>query len=407
MKVLQINTSLNSSSTGKITHQISKIITENRGDSYIAFSGRYNINKDIKESFRIGSKLDFYWHALMTRIFDRHGFGSIGSTKKLVKKIESIQPDIIHLHNIHGYYINIEVLFNYLSLLKTPIIWTMHDCWAFTGHCTHFEFVGCSKWKNECHNCPQKSSYPASLIKDNSKENFLNKKRLFNSPSKMTIVPVSSWLQNQLNYSFLKSYDSKVIHNGIDLEVFKFSESKEFIKEHKLQNKFIVLGVASVWTQRKGFYEFIKLSSKLNKDFAIVLVGVDYKLQKKLPKNIISIKKTSNQAKLADIYSSANLYLNLTFEDTFPSTNLESIACGTPVVTYKTGGSSETIEKSGGIVINQGDMGTLIKTLEKIKNKSLIMASKTDLRIFAEKNFNKDNNFDKYIKLYRSVLKAS
>ena len=238
MKVLQINTSLNSSSTGKITHQISKIITENRGDSYIAFSGRYNINKDIKESFRIGSKLDFYWHALMTRIFDRHGFGSIGSTKKLVKKIESIQPDIIHLHNIHGYYINIEVLFNYLSLLKTPIIWTMHDCWAFTGHCTHFEFVGCSKWKNECHNCPQKSSYPASLIKDNSKENFLNKKRLFNSPSKMTIVPVSSWLQN---HSLLQSkglaFDTKDSAK-LNVEVFKSIKDKSYKASEEMAQKY-------------------------------------------------------------------------------------------------------------------------------------------------------------------------
>ena len=165
-----------------------------------------------------------------------------------------------------------------------------------------------------------------------------------------------------------------------------------------------MLGVASVWSYRKGFYEFIKLSSKLNKDFAIVLVGVDYKLQKKLPKNVISIKKTSDQAKLAEIYSSANLYLNLTFEDTFPTTNIESIACGTPVITYNAGGSPETIKNSGGIVINPGDIDTLIKTLEKIKNQSLIMTSKNELRIFAEKNFNKDNNFNKYIKLYRSVL---
>ena len=201
MKLLQINTSLNTSSTGKIVSQISNMCIDNGDQSFIAFSGRYYENRGEVNTFRIGFKLDFYWHALVTRIFDRHGFGSKRATKKLLKKIEYLKPDIIHLHNLHGYYINIEILFNYLARKEIPIVWTMHDCWSFTGHCSHFEFVDCNKWRESCYSCPQRSSYPSSLIKDNSKENFLNKKRLFNSVHNMTIVPVSNWLDNKIKYS--------------------------------------------------------------------------------------------------------------------------------------------------------------------------------------------------------------
>ena len=194
----------------------------------------------MENTIRIGFKLDFYLHALATRIFDKHGFGSIRATKKLIKKIDYIKPDIIHLHNLHGYYINIENLFNYLAFSKIPIVWTMHDCWAFTGHCSHFEYVKCEKWKKVCHRCPQSSSYPSSLFIDNSKKNFLSKKRLFNSVPSMTIVSVSHWLDNQIRYSFLSGFKSKVIQNGIDLEVFKPSKSRALIKNYNLHNKFII-----------------------------------------------------------------------------------------------------------------------------------------------------------------------
>ena len=402
MKLLQINTNMNTRSTGKIVCQISKMCVDNGDESYIAFSGKYPENRNIANTFRIGSKLDFYWHALVTRIFDRHGFGSTRSTIKLLKQIDYIKPDIIHLHNLHGYYINIETLFNYLAFTNIPIVWTMHDCWPFTGHCSHFEYVKCQKWEKACHSCPQRSLYPASLIVDNSKENFLKKKKLFNSVNKMTIVPVSRWLDNQIKYSYLNGFNSRVIRNGIDLEVFKPSESKAFITEYNLQNKFIILGVASSWTERKGFFEFIKLRELLGEEFAIVLVGVNIKLQKKLPKNIISITRTSNQ-----IYSCSDLLLNLTFEDTYPSTNLESIACGTPVVTYKTGGSPESIFEGGGYVVNQGDIETVKNLIEDMKNGVLPRISKKTLVDIAHKKFNKDNNFIHYLQLYKEILGIS
>ena len=407
MKLLQINISLNTSSTGKIVRQISKMWEDDGNKSYMAFSGKFPENRDLDNTIRIGIKLDFFWHALVTRIFDRHGFGSIRATKKLIKKIDYIKPDIIHLHNLHGYYINIEVLFNYIARKAIPVVWTLHDCWAFTGHCSHFEYVKCKKWETACHSCPQSSSYPSSLFIDNSKENFLNKKRLFNSVSNMTIVPVSHWLDNQIRYSFLSDFKSKVIQNGIDLEVFKPSESRTLIEDHNLHNKFILLGVASNWTKRKGFFEFVKLREILDESFAIVLVGVNKKLQKMLPSGIISIAKTSDQAELAMIYSCADLYLNLTFEDTYPSTNLESIACGTQVVTYKTGGSPESVIEESGYVLNQGDIIAVQNLVNDMKNGVLSIPSRKNLVATAHKRFNKDNNFIHYLKLYEEILKVS
>jgi len=406
MKLLQINISLNTSSTGKIVRQISKMFADDGNKSYMAFSGKFPENRDLDNTIRIGFKLDFYFHALITRIFDRHGFGSKRATKKLIKKIDYIEPDIIHLHNLHGYYINIEILFNYLSLKKIPIVWTMHDCWAFTGHCSHFEYVSCKKWEKACHSCPQSSSYPSSLFLDNSQENFLIKKRLFTSVQNMTIIPVSDWLDNQLRYSFLNRFKSKVIKNGIDLEVFKPSESRALIKDYNLHNKFIILGVASNWTERKGFFEFVKLRKLLNESFSIVLVGVNKKLQKMLPSGIISISKTKDQEELAMIYSCADLYLNLTFEDTYPSTNLESIACGTQVVTYKTGGSPESVNEEGGYVVKQGDITAIKNLIDDMKNGILPRVSKKNLVAIAQKNFNKDHNFNQYLKLYEEILKV-
>ena len=407
MKLLQVNTTLISSATGNIAFQIGQLSIANGDESFIAFSGRYPENKKTINSIRVGSKLDFYWHALITRIFDRHGFGSIRATKKLIKKINVIKPDIIHIHNIHGYYLNIEVLFNYLAAAQIPVVWTLHDCWSLTGHCDHFEHVECNKWQTGCHTCPQKKLYPASLIVDNSKANYIDKNRLFNSVDNLTLVPVSNWLNSKLKYSFLKKYSSKVIQNGIDLEVFQPSSKNVLVKNFSQHKKFILLGVASIWTEKKGFYEFIKLSKNLDDNFVIVLVGVSQKMKKILPKNIISINRTSNQQELANIYSSADLYLNLTFEDSYPTTNLESIACGTPILTYKTGGSIESVIQDSGIIVNRGDIESLVEKIQEIRSGILPTLSSQDLRMIAIENFDKNINFEKYINLYRDILGIS
>jgi glycosyltransferase involved in cell wall biosynthesis len=288
-------------------------------------------------------------HGLQTRIFDNHGMASKIATKKLIKQIKQINPNIIHLHNIHGYYLNYAILFEYLNELNIPIVWTLHDCWSITGHCTYFSFVGCNKWKSECYSCPQKKSYPTSWFIDRSKENFRLKKKHFTSLSNMTIVPVSNWLSDLIKESYLHKYPIRTIHNGIDLSVFKPSDSEKFKSMYNIQNKFILLGVANKWELRKGLKDFVELSNLLDSDYKIVLVGLSRKQIEQLPDNILGIERTESVEGLAEIYSAGDVFLNPTYEDNFPTTNLEALACGTPVITYETGGSPEAIDESTGI----------------------------------------------------------
>jgi glycosyltransferase involved in cell wall biosynthesis len=404
MRVLQINTTLNTSSTGNIAQQISNILISDGSEGYLAYGGRYPRNNNYKNTIRIGNKFDFVFHAIITRLFDQHGFGSKRATKTFVKKIDKIKPDIIHLHNLHGYYINIEILFNYLTSKKIPVVWTMHDCWAFTGHCDHFDYVGCSKWQVACHTCPQKKLYPASKLFDNSKANFVKKRLLFNSPTNLTIVPVSNWLESKLELSFFRNFSIEVIKNGIDLNDFKKTADKNFEKRFNTQGKTVLLGVASIWSKKKGFYEFIKLGKLLKKSFLIILVGDCSKIKIDLPENIISIEKVTDKVEMAKIYSQSDLFLNLSFEDTYPTTNLESIACGTSVITYKTGGSPESIEDGAGYLIKKGDTEALVEKILEITSQPSLMKSYEDLRLIATEKFNKDINFKSYIKLYKKIL---
>jgi glycosyltransferase involved in cell wall biosynthesis len=404
MKLLQINTVLNNSSTGKIVNQIGDLCINNGWESYIAYGGRRLRVNSRSKVIKIGGKFGVYWHALITRVFDRHGFSSTRATERLISKIKQIEPTVIHLHNLHGYYLNVEVLFNYLSKIKTPIIWTLHDCWSFTGHCSHFEYVSCYKWETLCYECPQKHSYPASIFFDNSRINYDQKKDLFNSVENLTIIPVSLWLSNYVSRSFLSNYKSLVIHNGIDLNVFKPACCKSFLKKNRLEEKIIVLGVANVWDKKKGLDDFIRLSKVLDSDFVIILVGVSKQQQTKIPGNIICIERMTSQQELAEIYSCADLYLNLTLEDSYPTTNLEAIACGTPVVTYNTGGSVESIIDDCGYIVDKGDINSVKKILYDIKNKVLQIPSKDRLSSVAHKEFNKDRKFLEYFKLYKDII---
>ncbi len=389
---------VNSGSTGRIAEEIGQMAMNNGWKSYIAY-GR-NKRPSKSELIKIGTDHDMILHGLKTRILDLHGFGSRKATKELVEKIKQIKPDIIHLHNIHGYYLNIEILFNFLAKANIPVVWTLHDCWSFTGHCTHFEFAGCEKWKTQCNSCPQKKEYPASLLFDNSKQNYTRKKELFNSVKNLNIVAVSEWLAEKLQGSFLRNSPRLVIKNGIDLEVFKSQPDSKLKEKYKLQNKFIILGVASTWTVRKGFDDFIKLSKELNDDFRIVLLGVNKNQLKQLPSKIIGIERTENTMQMAELYSIADIYINPTYEDTFPTTNLEAIACDTPVITYKTGGSVESITSETGFVVEQGDIRTISDILRNLKSTK----SKFKCRSVATNKYNKEKSFLKYLNLYGRIL---
>ena len=405
MKILQINSVNNTGSTGQIVNQINQLLKNNGCESYVAF-GRGNKKIDFNE-YKIGSSLDIIINGIVTRLFDNHGFGFKIGTLKLIEYINTIKPDLIHLHNLHGYYINIEILINYIKKNNIPVVLTLHDCWTFTGHCAYFDYIGCEKWKTHCSNCPQIRSYPSSIFIDNSYNNYKKKRDLLNSISNLTIVPVSTWLNSLIDDSFLANNSRIVIRNGIDLSVFKIYNSKnKIIKKFNLKGKYIILAVANIWSKRKGMDDILKIAKNLGDSYSFIIVGGRIKFKKNKNDNITIIKRTENQEELAELYSAADLFINPTYEDTLPTTNMEALACGTPVLTYNTGGSPELIDNETGFIVNKGDINTFIKTIQYIcyNNK------KTDMQLScrkrAEKYFNKDDRFLDYLRLYERILKV-
>lgn len=397
--LLQINETVNVGSTGRIAAQIGDLAISKGWKSIVAY-GRENRQCDSL-LIRVGGKKDILWHVLLTRLLDRHGLASIYPTSSLVRQIKDIRPDIIHLHNIHGYYLNYEVLFQYLGQINTPIVWTLHDCWPLTGHCSFFEGVGCDKWKTGCGYCPYLNDYPRSLWVDRSVKNYQQKKRAFTLPKNVTIVPVSEWLGNLVKQSFLSKYRVHVIHNGTDLDAFK-PQNIDLRKRYSVKNdETIVLGVASVWHERKGLKDFIKLSESEN--IKVILVGVTEEIKKSLPDSIIAINRTNSQQELAELYSGADVFVNPTYDDNFPTTNIEALACGTPVVTYNTGGSPEAVDENTGIVVEKGDIKGLLAAIEILskKNRNEI---RNACRSRAEKLYNKNDRFKDYINLYEELL---
>lgn len=402
MKVLQINSVCGIGSTGRIATDIHNILIRQGHESYIAY-GR-DLPKNCDNTIKIGTKFDKYTHVANTRIFDKHGFGSKKATLEFIDKVKELDPDIIHLHNIHGYYINIEILFNYLKEANKPVIWTLHDCWSFTGHCAYFDYVDCDKWKTGCFKCPEKKAYPSTLLFDNSQNNYTNKKDIFTGVLNLTLVTPSKWLADLVRKSYLKEYNVEVINNGIDLSVFK-PNAGDFRVRHDVEDRYIILGVANIWDRRKGLEYFYKLTEKLNKDEIIVLVGLSNEQLKAVPEGIIGISRTNNINELVDIYSSADVFLNPTLEDNFPTTNLEALACGTPVITFNSGGSAESIDSSTGFICNKGDVNSIINSIKLLKNKkNNITTQKCVGR--ANNLFNKIDRFNEYVELYNSTLES-
>lgn len=401
MKLLLVNTSANSGSTGRIAEEIGQSAINNGYDSYFAY-GR--LGRDSKSHLiKIGNKFDINAHVIESRLFDNHGFASRQSTIKLVEEIKKIKPDIINIHNLHGYYLNVEILFRYLSHIQIPIVWTLHDCWPFTGHCSHFMRVKCERWKSECFSCPNKKGYPASYLLDRSTHNYNIKKRIFTSVNNVTIVTPSKWLESNIKQSFLKQHSLTTIYNGTDLNIFKPTNCWSFGDRLQIIDCKVILGVASVWTKWKGIEDFISLSKMLNKNYRIILVGLNDKQIASLPKNIIGVKRTENVKQLAELYSIADVFVNPTYVDNFPTTNIEALACGTPVITYKTGGSPEAIDEKTGIVVEQGNILQLKSAIEYVaSNKELYTAA---CRKRAEKHYDKNERFNDYVELFNTLTK--
>ena len=434
MKYLLINSVAGIGSTGKIAADICrKLICE--GHQAVLAYGRDKANCDDIETVKIGNKLDVYWHVAMTRLFDKHGLCSKHATNKFLQWVDNYNPDVIWLHNIHGYYINYEALFSYIKKKNIKTKWTLHDCWSFTGHCSYFTFVKCEQWQSHCSYCPQADAYPQTIFKKNVSRNFERKQNAFTNVSDLELVVPSKWLKNLVRQSFLKDYSCSVIYNEIDKSIFKPTQS-DFREKFHLEDKKIILGVASIWSERKGLNDFYKLAKMLDDKYVIVLVGLSDKQLKELPDKIlgfkktnsldtlagiystidvfvnqcngetlemditddetcdsfisyekapyevnaenssgivvsqsaesiykvitgkdylssvyhngvykiITFKKTNNQRELAELYSSSDYFVNPTYEDNYPTVNLEAIACGCFVITYDTGGSKETLE---------------------------------------------------------------
>lgn len=395
-KILQINTVCGIGSTGRIAKDIGQIIEKENMENYIAYGyGKSNLPNTIK----IGTKLDYYIHNILARLLGMQGRFSYFATKRFLKKIDKIKPDIIHLHNIHGNYINYKLLFKYINKKDIPMIWTLHDCWPFTGKCAYFDYLQCNKWKNDCKKCKNLYEYPKSYI-DNSKREYINKRKAFTSVKNMIIITPSKWLCENVKNSFLNKYPVKVINNGIDLTKFKYIEN-DYKDRFNLSDKKVILGVASDWNDRKGLKTFIKLSDMLDDKYRIVLVGVSDEQKEQISQKIIKIKRTDGIEELAKLYSMADVFVNPTLEDNFPTTNLEALACGVPVITYKTGGSPEAIDDECGDIVEKDNILELIKSIEKVINKKI----KKEICINKSKKFNKNDKFLEYIELYKDILK--
>ena len=407
-KLLQINPVVRiSTSTGRIMQEIGELAMQHGWESYIAYSkGRDGIKPCQSKLVPVGNSWNVRFHGLMTRLFDRHGLASNRATKAFIRRIQEIEPDIIHIHNIHGYFLNYKLLFEFLASYGKPVIWTVHDCWLYTGHCYYYSYARCQKWETHCGQCPQKNKFPASYIVDRSRQNFEDKKQAFTSlfSSQMHIIPVSHWMRGEMSRSFLKEYPYQVIHNGIDTEVFAPSDSQAIRQKYGIANdKHIYLGVASIWSDEKGLAEFKAMAAALEADEVLVMVGVSDAIKASLPKNIIAISRTENIHQLAALYSSATAFINPTWQDNYPTVNLEAIACGTPVVTYKTGGSIEAITPETGRIVNQGDIQGLLREARTLKALGKSYFSPR-CRAHALAFFRKEDRYRDYLNLYESLL---
>ena len=356
MRVLFINAVCGTGSTGRIACELAEKYEHEGHEVRVAYGrSAYVPEKYRRFAVRIGGKLDVYIHALMTRLTDRHGFYSRHATRKFLKWADEYNPSLLWLHNIHGYYIDIEQLFRWIkSRPSMKVLWTLHDCWSFTGHCAHFTMAGCVKWRTCCEKCPQLNSYPASLI-DGSSWNYETKRRIFTGVNDLTLVTPSKWLANLTRQSFLREYPVDVRYNAIDTSVFRPSPS-DFRRRYGLEAKKIILGVANIWTKGKGLEDFVRLAGILDDSYAIVLIGLSRKQIDTLPKKIVALERTHDQKELAEIYSASDWLFTPSYEDNYPTVNLEAEACGTPVITYDVGGCPETVRDARSEVVPCGDV---------------------------------------------------
>lgn len=390
MKVLYINSVCDFGSTGRIVRQLSTI----DGVEPLIVYGRKKAKEDTNTK-SVYSPINTIFSMVNTIIFNSELLNNKINTNRIIKIINDFKPDIIHIHNIHGYYVNYNMLFSYLNKTDIKLIWTFHDCWPITGYCCHFEFEGCEQYKTECVNCKKSLSYPFSLFKQNLNSHYLLKKNLFSNAKNLTIVTPSEWLNNIVKQSFLKNKNSVIINNGILLDKFKPNKNKN--------EQFTILFVSSIWTNTKGKNDIEKIVKLINKKIKVMIVG-DFGRSgsEYLSNRCEMIKRTSNIEELVGYYSSSHIFINPTYEDTFPTVNIESLSCGTPVITYKTGGSPEIVDKKSGIIIPKGNYKIMAETIDREYNQYSFTINDC---IERSKMYSQEIMKKKYYSLYKIVLK--
>ncbi len=402
MKVLQINTYYKKGSTGKIVEQLLETQKNSYIDGYVLY-GKGDL-VDEPNVYKINTKLGYYYHKFMTHVFGKHSFYSKRKTKKAMRIIEQIKPDVIHLHNLHGHYLNVQVLFNYILKNEIPVVWTFHDCWAFTGHCAYFHEIGCEKWKTGCFKCELKYSYPRSFIFDRSKQSYIEKKRLFTSIRNINLVNVSRWVDGLVSESFFMDKPHSVIYNWIDRDIFNGNTESDWIrKKYNIDNKFVILGVAAGWTERKGIRDFVELSNFINDDEVIFLIG-SAPTNLTLPKGIINIPAITDQTLLAQYYAMADVYINPSRQETFGLTTAEAMSCGTPAIVYDVTACPEIVgvDEKCGYIAKAYEVSDIYSKIKKIKLKGKSFYSINAIQR-VEQLFDNGHNLNEYIKLYREV----
>lgn len=393
--IVQINTCYGIGSTGRIMQAIGE---EARKDGYEIMSICSRKKESNELVYYLQNSIEYRINNILSRLFCMEGMTSRRNTKKLVQYLEQQDIELIHLHNIHGHYLNSKVLFDYIKEKNIPVVWTLHDEWAMTGRCACT--YGCEKWMKGCEVCPNLSTYPKSFS-DKTHKMFGKKKECFTNVKKLTIVTPSRWLAGKVSKSYLSCYRRKVINNGINLEVFK-PRNSGIREKYGITSKYVILGIAYSWGKMKGLDVFLDLEKRLSKDYKIILVGTDTELDKKLPNSIISIHRTHSQEELVEIYSAADVFVNPTRQDTFPTTNIEALACGIPVVSFAAGGSPEIFDEKTGIVVEVDDVEGLENAIKRVCTEKLFS---TNACVERAKIFNQDDKFREYVELYNEVLR--
>jgi glycosyltransferase involved in cell wall biosynthesis len=400
LKLLQINVAANWGSHGRIAEEIGLEAMAQGWESYIAY-GRY-ANPSKSHIVKIGDLFDHCLHGAQSLLLDRHGLASCGPTKKLIREIEQIKPDLIHLHNIHGFYLNYPILFRYLSTIDIPVVWTLHDCWAFTGHCAWPIHGHCDRFQEQCCHCPlQSKGYPKSFLLDRSRSNFKLKKRYFRSLQDLHLVTVSRWLEQQVRLSFMQDMDIRTIYNGLDTEVFRPSGTPptSVTDGHPL-----VLGVCNAWYDWKGLDDMAALREILPDDYEVMVVGVNEDQMHRLPEGITCIRRTDSVSQLAEIYSQADVFVNPSKVESFGMTTAEALSCGTPSIVYDTSACPEVVDNLTGRVVPLGDVNALAKAVKEICSLPGREAMRQACRERAIRLFNRQDRYKEYLQLYNEVL---